>query len=304
MNPMNIVQEYLPFTVDYETANSTPKFQGAVNACTRFGLCAALKTAAERGGYLFDPSVRFLWWFTDKTLLSVESSIATLNMAGVCSEINYPWIVEQNYPYNVLDLNISPSMSALAESDIIQYNVKVERLGGKEQVKRALAQGYCLITCRVQGPSVEHVEACIGYDEIKGMKIYGSGMTIYYEPWESLLNGVITQVWKLYNTPWPVVPHPDYIEGTVPYITENTLVLPKVRVYVGWPEPSLNFKNVVFDLASRGTIIEDSADVSSEVIWHSPSFSLRIPKIIIDGVLKYNVKLVNPIATLVSAEEL
>lgn len=300
---MNFIEEYLPFSVDYETANSTPKFQGNTNACTRFGLLAALKTMAERGGYVFDPSVRFIWYFSNKSLLSVESAVGTLNNTGVCNESLYPWVVQDSYPYAVLDLDVPPSLECFNQAGDIDYNVKVERIAGKEEVKRALAQGYCLIICRIQGPSVEHVEACIGYDEIKGMKIYGSGMTIYYEPWSSLSNGIITQVWKLYNTPWSVAPHPNYIEGTVCSIENDILIIPKVRVYAGWPTPSLFFKNIILKLISKGTLIENSLDVISENVWHSPNNSLMLPKVIIDGEVKYNVKLVNPIANVLQHEE-
>lgn len=295
--------EQFPFRVDYQTENTRPEWQGAPNSCTRFGGTSALECAADRAGFPIQLSVRYLWYFTDKAHLSVQNFVDCINLFGTCRDDLCPYVANMDPPYDVKDIDVPPSFEAMEDARSRKFNIKIERLAGQEECMRALAQGYPLIICRTQ-PGGEHVEAVIGYDRVQGLKVHGSGWAIYWEPWSSVSDGTITQIWRLYDTPWPAVPHPDYIEGDLPSLQDGILTLPRVNVWRGWDfEPrSLNFKNVVFQMLECNPVA-DSPDVRGFVFWHSTKFTLYIPKMLIDGLVAFNVTITNPVAELISAEE-
>lgn len=291
-----MTKEFLPPVVDYQTTQTRPEFQGGLLSCTAFGLTSALEVLAERAGKPQQLSPRFLWYYSDKAHLSVERIVATVNRVGVCRDELCPYIVESEYPYKVKDSDTPPELDALLDAADTRIRVSIKRLGGKEEVMRSLAHGHSLITVRVIGGSVEHCEACIGYSD-KGMKIHGSGSTIYWEPWESL-GLVLTQVYELSCENFPAVPHPDYIEGDLPTFDMATgeLSLPVAIVFpIDWQEPSQRFEDVRLTLASFGTVQIDDPDCAGYwPSWNSRRAILSIPTLIVEGKRYPRVTLTNP----------
>jgi hypothetical protein len=299
---MVFIEEQFPFTVNYESNNTLQSNQADVNSCTKFGSINAIDCMSFRAGVNEHYSKRFQWYFRfTQSTLSVESAITQINQVGLALEQDDPYLVNPNPPYNLLNADAIPSHAAFMSANARKWTFEIKRISSKTEVKRALCQGSTLIIVRVFPGGAEHCEAVIGYDEVKGMRIHGSAGFCFWESWSSL-GLIITQVYRFVKSPFPFIPHPDYVAGTQSSLTDNILVLPTARIYVGWPTPSLYYKNIVFDLQDQGQV-SYGTDMVDEIIWYSPTFTLQIPRITVNGVLKYNMKLKNPVALLLQAEE-
>jgi hypothetical protein len=298
-----MIQEQFPVEVDFQTEHTRMEFQGNALTCTCFGVTSAWEAMLHRIGRLEQLSPRFLWWLVRGKNPGVEVNAAAVEANGICLEELCPYIVDPNYPYAVIDLYATPSGEALADAKTrLPKGIKPKLITtGKEGVMRALAKGSAITIIKMLGGGLEHCAAIIGYNSF-GVKVHDSGNNIYYQPWSDLLNGVITQLWCWEGL--PLVPHPDYIEGDIPSLIDGVLSLPKAMVYVGFPNPSIHFKNVVLQMVTPGWLTQDNDDVQDIVFWHSAKMTLYIPKLLKDSVLMRNVKIVGPTATLISGEQL
>lgn len=297
-----MIQEQFPVEVDFQTEHTRLEFQGNALSCTTFGGTSALEAILHRLGQYVQLSPRFIWFNMRGYGVSVEGMADALEREGTCLDEYCPYLVEPVFPYNVVGVYDPPTSDAWSDAKTrLPKGIKPARITtGKEGVMRALSQGSAITLIKVGGP-VEHCAAIIGYNSF-GIKVHDSGLNIYWQPWSDIeAGGNVTQLWRW--TGLPLVPHPDYIEGDTPTLVDGVLSLPKVMVYVGFPDPSLHFKNVQFQMVKRGLLTSDCDDVQDIVFWHSKKLTLFLPKLILDGVELRNVKIVGPTATLISAEE-
>jgi hypothetical protein len=258
-----------------------------------FALTSALEAMAARAGQPVQLSPRFLWVYSDKSRLSVESVIQTANRVGICRDELCPYIVADAYPYKVADLDEMPGLEALLDAQATGIKVQSERIAGKDDVMRAICLGHSLVTVRVIGGSVEHCEACIGYDKDRGMKIHGSGNNIYWEPWESLPL-TITQIHKI-TGPWAPVPDPGYVEGDLPTFTDGVLTIPIVDVVMPFPEPWQHFQNVRIAFDSFGEVMVGDRNITGvKPLWITYRKRLTLPTLVYGGKRYSNVSLTNP----------
>jgi hypothetical protein len=264
--------ESFPQIVDFQTANTRLEFQGGIPSCTAFGMTSALEAMADRAGAPVQLSPRYLWFYCDKTHLSVEST----------------------YPYAVQNADEMPSLPALLDAQHTAIQVSTQRIAGKVEAMRALATGHSLITIRLVNGSAEHCEAAIGYDADKGLKIIGSGLNIYFEPWDQL-NSEFTQLWAL-TGPYPLVPHPDYYEGDLPVFDgDRTLTMPFVDVVIPWPQPWARAADVKVYFDSFGTVTLSDPNVLGHIPrWANYRSVLTIPVLLCNGVRYTNVTLFKP----------
>lgn len=173
-----MIREYFPPSVDFQTANTRPEFQGNLLSCSTFGVTSALEAMADKAGQPQQLSPRFLWYYIDKSKLSIETAVATVNRVGICKDELCPYVASLDPPYAVQDATEMPTLPALLDAQRSAIKLTVKRVSGKEGVMRSLATGHALICNRVNPSGSEHVEAIIGYDELKGMKVHGSGASI------------------------------------------------------------------------------------------------------------------------------
>ena len=297
-----MIQEQFPAEVDFQTQYTRLENQGNALSCTTFGLTSALEAMLHRLGKYEQLSPRFLWYNMRGLNPSVLSAAQVLETFGTCLDEYCPYRVEEDYPFNVIGVYDMPSSQAWADAKTrLPKGIKPALITtGKEGVMRALSQGSAITAIKVGGP-VEHCIAIIGYNAF-GVKVHDSGNNIYFQPWSDLESGgVITQLYRW--TGLQLVPHPDYIEGDVPTLMNGVLSLPKAMVYVGYPEPSLHFKNVKLQMVKQGWISSGHEDVQDIVFWHSPRLTLYVPKLIVDSTILHNVKIVGPTATLIEGEQ-
>lgn len=286
-------QEAFPAAVDFQTANTRPEFQGNLLSCSTFGVTSALEAMADRAGDPQQLSPRFLWYYIDKARLSIETAVATVNRVGICKDELCPYVASLEPPYAVQDATEYPSLHALMDAQRSAIKLEVERIAGKEEVMRSLATGHAIISNRVNPSGTEHVEAIIGYDPL-GVKVHGSGLSIYHETWGSL-GLVITQLWKITKCPWAPVPHPDYVEGDLPTYAEGVLTLPQVDI-IGPDYSFTRYKNVKVVFDSLGELDTNSGSIS----WRSvASFNtnrnvLALPTLIYEGQRYNKVSLTKP----------
>ena len=299
-----MIQEQFPAEVDYQTEWTRLENQGNVISCTTFGVTSALECILARAGNPMQLSPKFLWYYMQPiNTLSVQTVADTLERVGTCLDSLHPYLVEPDYPFNVIGLLDPPSLEALEDAKTrLPKGIKpVLIASGKEGVMRALCQGSALTIIKILGGSLEHCTAIIGYNAF-GVKIHDSGNNIYYQPWSDLdPGGNITQLYRWEGL--PLVPHPDYIEGDIPTLIGGVLSLPKAMIYVGFPEPSIYFKNIHLRITSTGQMTSGNDDVQDIVFWHSRKLTLYIPKLIVDSTILKNVKMVKPIGSVISVEE-
>jgi hypothetical protein len=297
-----MIQEYIPPRTNYLHV-PRPENQGFLLSCTRFALTSALESLAAAAGESIQLSVRFLWYYTDKTKLSIESAVETINTIGTCLDSLCPYVVNPEAPYNIIDIDTPPSLAALLDAQSRKFDVQIEAIAGKTEIMRALAQGSRLMINSIPGQFAEHAEAAIGYDIDKGVHIQGSGNTNYWEPWVSFSNGIVTKVWAITKSPWPLIPHPDYIPESAPEFDGTTLKIPKGRVYKGWPTPSEHFINIKLRFSSFGTVkVNDPRVYGREVIYFESAARLSLPVVFVNGVRYERVSLTGSVVEHVSAE--
>jgi len=299
--------EYFPQVVDFETTNTRKEFQGSVPSCTAFGVTSAIESILDRAGQSVQLSPRFVYWWelhSGSTFLSVESAIAAINLMGVCEDSLCPYAVQNEFPYNVLDLDIAPDFAAIIDAQ--SRNLKgfaVQRIAGKEDVMRALCNGSPLVTVRTLGSGSEHCECCIGYDSDKGLKILGSGNNIYFEPFDSLKNGAITQVFKFVQSPIQLSPHPEYSAGDLATWTGSELILPYADVTQPYPDPWFSVSDAVLKFTEFGQIDIDPDCNYWKPRWNTTRKTLTIPNLVFNGQIVKNVRLTNPSFQVVELHE-
>lgn len=297
-----MIQEQFPSEVDYQTEHTRLENQGNALSCTTFGLTSALEAMLHRLGKYVQLSPRFLWYNMRGLNPSVASAASVLETFGTCLDEYCPYRTEPEYPFNVIDIYAPPIAQAWEDAKTrLPKGIKpVLITTGKHGVMRALSQGSAITAIKIGGPT-EHCIAIIGYNQF-GVKVHDSGNNIYWQPWSDLASGgTITQLYRWSGL--PLVPHPDYIEGDTPTLVDGVLSLPKVMVYVGFPEPSLYFQNVRLQIVTPGTLTSGNEDVQDIVFWHSRKLTLYVPKLIVDSTILHNVKIVGPTATLIEGEQ-
>jgi len=299
---VDVIQEQFPESVDFQTEHTRLEMQGNALTCTAFGVTSALEAILHRSGKFVQLSPRFLWWLVRGQNPSVEVNAAAIENEGICLEDFCPYITSPNYPYEVIGLYAPPAGVAWEDAKTrLPKGIKPRRIAGKESVMRALSQGSALTIIKVLGGSIEHCCAVIGYNSF-GIKVHDSGNNIYYQPWADLeMGGNVTQIYRWYGL--PLVPDLDYVEGDLPTLANDVLSVPRAMCYVGWPQPSLWFKNLQLKISSVESMSSGNDDVRDFVFWHSGKLTLYIPKLIAGGKVLENVKLVKPTGTLISAEE-
>lgn len=276
MNP-----EIFPAEVDFQNPWTREEFQGLALSCTRFGLTSALEALAHKAGVNVQLSPKWLWYYRNRQSLSVEESVRTLNTFGVCRDELYPYTVDMT-TLKVVDEDVPPGLAAIEDARRwydSTNDVEVQRIAGMWAVARALAKGSTVITIRINPSGTEHCECTIGYHQDKGMKIQGSGFSIYWEPWSSLTDGTVTQTWAIVKCPWPLTVHPDYREGDIPTFNQGVLWLPKLTVFYTFPTPPDVFLNatVHFTAANTGVFKAGDPDVGADAIWSSQRKWLALP---------------------------
>lgn len=288
-----MIRESFPDVVDFQTERTRLEFQGNLLSCTAFGMTSALEAMADRAGQPVQLSPRYLWFYSDKRTLSVDSMVYTVNRVGICKDEFCPYVVSDTYPYEVANADEMPGFQAIIDAQWHPIKVSVERIAGKEQIMRALATGHALITVRTLGASVEHCEAAIGYDKAQGLKIHGSGSKIYWQSWDTLDS--ITQVYALTCEKYPPVPHPDYVEGDIPTFNDGILNIPLLDLLMAYPEPTQHFQNVRLAFDSFGEVaIGDPGYGGVMPMWSSTRNKLTLPSLIYEGKRFANVSLTKP----------
>lgn len=295
-----MTREQFPASVDFQTANTRPEFQGGILSCTTFGVTSALEAMADRAGQPVQLSPRWLWYYIDKARLSVETVVATVNRMGLCKDALCPYVADLVPPYTVHDITEPPSLAALMDAQDTAIKISVERIAGKDGIMRTLATGHAVVSIRTNPSGTEHCEAIIGYDA-DGFKVHGSGFEIYWAPWDSL--PVMTQLYKL-SGPWAPVPDPDYVEGDLPTFADGVLTLPLVDVATPYPEPWLHFANVALAFDDYGVVDANSGDIAWQAapVWNPSRALLAIPVLIYAGKRYLRVSLTNPRARVLSHE--
>lgn len=278
--PRLLQPEIFPAQVDLENPWTKTIRQGGAITCTRVSGSNVPEALAHNAGINAQYSARFWWYCSDKSRLSVESAVEVLNRNGVCREELCPYIADDTYPYTVRDLDTPPAYDAWRDAQASGIKIKVQRIAGRWECARALAKGSPLWITRIGG-NMEHCECVIGYHQDKGLKVQGSGVGsgIYWSPWSDL-GTVITQVYKVIESPWPMKVHPDYQEGSIPTYNAGALWLPTLRVYQAYPEPPLLFKDatVHFTASNTGVLQKDDPDVmGAEPSWSSARRWLALP---------------------------
>lgn len=295
-----MIQEQFPAEVDYQTEHTRMENQGNALSCTAFGGTSAWEAILHRQGKFWQLAARFIWYNMRGSNPSVESMARSLEYYGVCLDELCPYRTDADFPFSPIGLYDPPSDAAWQDAKTrLPKGVKPVYIAGKEQVMRWLARGSALTAIKVGGPT-EHCVAIIGYNAF-GVKVHDSGNNIYWQPWSDLESGgVITQLYRWDGL--PLLPHPDYVEGDTPTLIDGVLSLPKAMVYVGYPEPSLHFKNVKLRMVTNGQITSGNEDVQDIVFWHSGRATLYVPKLIVDSTILHNVKMVGPTATVIELE--
>jgi hypothetical protein len=288
-----MIQEQFPDLAILRSQWALPRNQGSVLACTAFGPITAIDTIRQRAGFYEHLSPRFVWWVLRGQPKSVEATANALERSGTC--------LESMCPYDVALLDTMPSNEAFLDAkNRLPKGIKPVRIAGVDAVKRAICQGSAVTFCMVNGDGSEHVSCIDGYGP-DGLYVWDSIGASVVMPWSDLASGGrITQAFRW--TGLPLVPVPGYIEGDIPTLIDGVLSLPKGWVYAGFGKPSLHFKNIRLRITHKGAMSSGNADLYDTAFWHSPQFTLYIPKLIEDSTILFNVKMVRPEGALISAE--
>lgn len=202
------------------------------DTCTCFGTSSSMEAMAHRAGINIQTSPYFTWYYMDKQHVSVEQAIYTMNRVGYCPD--------ELYPFNGFPLQ-PPSSAALQYGEDHKDGFALERVNGQRELMRAICRGSTLITERY-GVTMPHIEACLGYDKVKGFLIQGSGMVTDWWPWEELPK--FTQLLRYTRSPFGFIPFEGYIPADVPYFEKGTLLIPLLLEYTDWDTPMGEVLNV------------------------------------------------------------
>lgn len=295
-----MIQEQLPDVVDFETPWTRTEVQGMPNTCQTFGITSALEAMLHRIGRNVQLSPRFLWWWSNGITRSIPTLIATANSTGICRDELCPYGLDP-YTGKVPNLDDIPSADAIQDAKVtLPGGLAVERIAGREQAMREMAKGSALVVISA-GYASEHCEAIIGYDKAKGVKVHGSGGTIYWADWDWLDSA--GQLWYFSEVPFMKLQHADYIAATPPTFENGVLSIARARVYKGWPIPSAFVQNVQIKFINFGAIEADDPRVSGdEVVYFESANRLHLPSVIVGGALYRRVSLTGPVAEVLTAE--
>ncbi len=287
-----MIQEQFPERASLRPAVALWRDQGVVQSCTAQSLANAISRLLP-----FEPSARFIWWGLRGKEKSIESAVAVLREKGCCTE--------ELCPYELPLLDTPPSPEAFADAEGHQFpELHAIQIDGADSVKRAICEGSPVVFKMRGEGSVEHASCIDGYGP-DGAYVWDSN-SIYPAlvfPWEDFASGGrVTQMRRLGGL--LLIPNPEYIPEEVPTLLNGILSLPKAMVYVGFPEPSLHFRNVHLQLVEKGELTSDNDDVRDIIFWHTAKRTLYLPRLNVDGLIKYRVKIVGPTATLISGEQL
>ena len=189
------------------------------DTCTCFGFSSSSEAMAHRAGIDLQISPYFNWFYMRGGAVSVEGAIAAANRVG--------YVPDELYPFAGFPLQL-PSLKALQYAGANRNQFAVARVNGRKGLMRAICNGSALITDRY-GVSMEHVEACIGYDKAKGFQIQGSGLVTDYWPWGEL--PIFTQLFRYTKSPFGFIPFPGYIPADDPLFDNGTLLMPTLFEY-------------------------------------------------------------------------
>lgn len=288
--------EFFPDTVDYQTPYTRPEMQGAIDSCTRFGAVHFVENMAHRAGLTEQYSYRFQWYYRATGALSVEGAIKTINQVGLALEEDDPYLIEPDFPWAPIDMDRIPSLAAMLSAKARKWHFEIERVNGQEEIMRALCEGSPLISIRVLPGGAEHCECIIGYDKANGIKIHGSGSTIYWEPWSSVPH-IITQTWRCVSGPWKLQQHPDYIPPDRPEFKDGCLHIPSLAI-VTLKEGIKRYKDakVYFENEQYGDYTIDCTDVTETyAIYWARRETLDLPFLVLGNTTHPRVRLVKPV---------
>lgn len=247
------------------------------DTCTCFGWSSSTEAMAHRAGINIQISPYFNYYYMDKWHVSVEGAIDTANRVG--------YVLDSLYPYNTLPLP-TPSLAALNYGSDHKGPFAIKRVHGQRELMRAICTGSPLITTRV-GPTMEHVECCLGYDIDKGFLIQGSGNITDFWPWSDL--PLFTQLFRYTLSPFPFIPFPGYIPAADPHFDSGTLQLPNLSVYTDWITPMEEYINVIANIEDIGGVTWANSLSTDVPLWKSLTRELHLPSLRIGDETYYGV---------------
>lgn len=241
------------------------------DTCRCFGFSSSAEAMAHRAGINLQISPYFCWYYMDKARVSVEHAIATANRVGYCPDSYYPFA---GFPLQ------PPGLAALQYAADHKDGFSTKRVNGQRQLMRAICQGSAIITDRY-GVSMEHVEACIGYDKAKGFLIQGSGMVTDWWPWDLL--PLFTQLHKYTRSPFGFTPFPGYVPAATPLFDNGRLLIPMMQEYTASTisiKEVFNVFGAIFDIAEVTWNNDLSVD---EPMWKVETRELHLPALSLNG---------------------
>lgn len=241
------------------------------DTCTCFGFSSSSEAMAHRAGIDLQISPYFNWFYMRGGSVSVEGAIAAANRVG--------YVPDELYPFAGFPLQL-PSLKALQYAGANRNQFAVARVNGRKGLMRAICNGSALITDRY-GVSMEHVEACIGYDKAKGFLIQGSGMVTDWWPWDLL--PLFTQLHKYTRSPFGFTPFPGYVPAATPLFDNGRLLIPMMQEYTASTisiKEVFNVFGAIFDIAEVTWNNDLSVD---EPMWKVETRELHLPALSLNG---------------------
>lgn len=300
-------QEILPNRFSMRNPHTRMENQGSENTCLTFGFSSSLEAMRQRLGINAQLSPRWIWYWANKYSLNVENILKTINSMGIASDLAWPYMVEEEYPFKVSGLDDPPNSVAydsVRTTFPALANIEMKRVFGKYRIMRELCRGSSLVLIK-NGITMEHCVAGIGYDIDLGVEIHDSGNNIYYQPWEDFDTNVIQQVWFYSKLPFAKVPADNYIPQSIPSFTKGVLELPLLRVFTKWGEPSVLYKNVIVHFLEGNSGLPETDDYNvdqddPEALWKSERKILTIPELLYEGTYVKQVVVTDPKVQIIS----
>ena len=269
-------QEVFPDSASFLNDWTRQEMQSG-DTCTCFGFSSSAEAMAHRAGVNLQISPYFNWYYLDKTRVSVEQAIYTANRVGYCPDELYPFT---GFPLQ------SPGLEALQYAEDHKDGFATKRINGKRELMRAICQGSAIITDRV-GVSMEHVEACIGYDKDKGFLIQGSGLITDFWPWEELPK--FTQLHRYLRSPFGFIPFAGYTPADTPLFDNGRLLIPLLLEYTDWQTPMGEVLNVEGHIAEIGGVTWNNDLSTDDPMWKKHTKELHLPSLSLNGETYYGV---------------
>ena len=263
-------QEVFPDSASFLNPWTRQEMQ-AGDTCTCFGFSSSAEAMAHRAGINIQISPYFCYYYMDKRRVSVEEAIRTANRVGYCPDELYPFA---GFPLQ------PPGLAALQYAADHKDGFATERIDGKKGLMRAICQGSAIITDRY-GVSMEHVEACIGYDKDKGFLIQGSGLVTDWWSWDLL--PLFTQLHKYTRSPFGFTPFPGYVPAATPLFDNGRLLIPMMQEYTASTisiKEVFNVFGAIFDIAEVTWNNDLSVD---EPMWKVETRELHLPALSLNG---------------------